>query len=315
VEFESATLTRLATPETRAEVFDELALRHLLSAAYDYGPDELGDPPFTPSFDEFQLGFSATPLVTIEGTWATPGGAPSEVRLRVHGMAGAPSARVDAVWRGTITARLPSSLAPLERVVAEAPAWPDLATLDAEIQAGPGGLPSDPNKLEAARRARLAARLRERLDDPASLADGRADAVVAGWLRQAGAGSVAELLHRSHVGGAAVQVAFAEAPPAPQASRSYPIAAAVLVRGAGFSLPELLAESKALAERLEPLGLARAPDHTVRTRASVVVAWVVPAAVFDDPGWPGADADQRLQAAGRWLTREGIALIATTPPS
>lgn len=315
MDFESATLVRLAMPGTRADVFDELALRHLLAAAYEHEPDELGDPPFTPLFDEFHVGYSAPTLATVEGSWTTPAAVPTEIRLRVDGLGGSANTRVDAVWRGGITARLSSSLAPLEQVATVAPSWPDLATLDAEVKAGPGGLPSDPAKLEEARRARLVARLRERLDEPASLANGHGAAVVSGWLRQAGAASVTELLGRAGVAGTAVQVAFAGSQPAPPAQASYPITAALLVRAASFSVAGLLAESKSLANRLERLGLARPPSPTTRARVPVVVAWVVPRSVFDDPHWPGGDAEQRLQHAGRWLAHEGIALVATTTPS
>jgi hypothetical protein len=49
------------------------------------------------------------------------------------------------------------------------------------------------------------------------------------------------------------------------------------------------------------------------------VCWVLPAATFDDPGWPGAsgtDADTqratRLAAARAWLATQGVAVVTTT---
>jgi hypothetical protein len=55
-------------------------------------------------------------------------------------------------------------------------------------------------------------------------------------------------------------------------------------------------------------------------RRSPVVAWVLPATLFDDDGWPGATTGsnlekraQRRRWAGAWLARERTGLIV--PPT
>jgi hypothetical protein len=98
-----------------------------------------------------------------------------------------------------------------------------------------------------------------------------------------------------------------------------PVTAAVVVRDAGFSLADLLFESKALRDQISPLGLERPRTTELPIRQPVVVLWVVPDATFDDEDWPGGedgmDAGQlraaRREQAGAWLAREGIGLVAT----
>jgi hypothetical protein len=101
------------------------------------------------------------------------------------------------------------------------------------------------------------------------------------------------------------------------------VAAALLVRdAAGFSLAGLLADSRAVAERLAPLGLERPADPTLRLRRPVAVVWVLPSSVFDDADWPGGGAagltpiqrrTLRRAAAGTWLAAAGIGLVVTGP--
>jgi hypothetical protein len=106
---------------------------------------------------------------------------------------------------------------------------------------------------------------------------------------------------------------------APPASTAVPLRLPVVVgvkfRDAGFSVGELVAESRADRERVESLGLgAIGPVPPHRTR-EVVIAWIVPSAAFDTD-WPGAAAGQsgadacaaRRARAGRWLSDVGIAV-------
>jgi hypothetical protein len=117
----------------------------------------------------------------------------------------------------------------------------------------------------------------------------------------------------------AVTVAFSPPGNAPPEPVTFPLAAAILVRDAGFSIAQLLADTKLIQSQLEPLGLERPRDAKLRPRRAMPVVWVVPAAVFDDGDWPGGNPgmnDAALRAArraeaGRWLVREGIAVVGT----
>jgi hypothetical protein len=87
-----------------------------------------------------------------------------------------------------------------------------------------------------------------------------------------------------------------------------PLSAAILVRDAPLSVADLLAESKTIREHLLEAGVERARDQSVGRRAPLVIVWVVPSGVFDDPDWPGADAAARRRNAAGWLGTEGIAV-------
>ncbi|HEX7245263.1 MAG TPA: hypothetical protein VF245_06850 [Solirubrobacterales bacterium] len=119
----------------------------------------------------------------------------------------------------------------------------------------------------------------------------------------------------------AVTVAFSPPGTAQPLPRELPVAVALLIRdSAGLSLAELLAGSHALSERLDRLPVERPADPALRPRAGTVVAWLLPAETFDDPGWPGATEamsatakrDARRAAAGEWLADEGIGLVAVS---
>ena len=54
------------------------------------------------------------------------------------------------------------------------------------------------------------------------------------------------------------------------------------------------------------------PDDAPARRADRAVCWLVPAATFEDDGWPGGTtADARLAAARAWLGPQGIAVVVT----
>jgi hypothetical protein len=91
----------------------------------------------------------------------------------------------------------------------------------------------------------------------------------------------------------------------------------VLIRDQGFSVADLLMDSRLLRAQAEQMGLEAPADPTVRRHRGIVVVWVVPAAVFDDADWPGGDSGSaaerraaRFQRAGQWLAGEGIGLTA-----
>ena len=117
--------------------------------------------------------------------------------------------------------------------------------------------------------------------------------------------------------GGVVQVTYTEPATGTGTLKPLPVVVAMLVRDAGFSVADLLARSQALRERLRPLGLERPADPALKLRHPIVVAWIVPAAVFEDEGWPGAEdettpakqREARRAAAAAWLAREGIGLL------
>ena len=117
-----------------------------------------------------------------------------------------------------------------------------------------------------------------------------------------------------------LRVGFA-ATPTTTLPRSLPVTVAVLARDVGTSLTALLAHTVSLRQRLQDAGREPAPDPALRRRFGVVVAWVVPAAVFDDDGWPGGEtgtpqerAQARRLAASGWLSGQGVALAVLDPP-
>jgi hypothetical protein len=114
------------------------------------------------------------------------------------------------------------------------------------------------------------------------------------------------------------EVTFDAPQPVSATPRPLPIAAALLIRdAAGLSVAQLLADSKAVRERLTPYGVERSPDPTLRLREPLLIVWIVPEALFDDADWPGGGGGTASQqragrraAAGEWLAREGIGLVA-----
>jgi hypothetical protein len=92
------------------------------------------------------------------------------------------------------------------------------------------------------------------------------------------------------------------------------------VRDAPLDIAALLVESRRVRGLLRDQGAERPPLPGAIGQVPVVVAWVVPATVFDDADWPGGDTGpaeqrnvQRRLAASRWLAREAIGLVI--PPS
>ena len=115
------------------------------------------------------------------------------------------------------------------------------------------------------------------------------------------------------------EVTFAEPRHVGASPRPLPIAAALLIRdSAELSVAQLLADSKAVRERLRAYGVERPPDPALRLRHPLVLVWIVPRALFEDADWPGGDAGPPAQraaarraSAGAWLAREGIGLAVT----
>jgi hypothetical protein len=137
------------------------------------------------------------------------------------------------------------------------------------------------------------------------------------WLARINVDSVGTLLKDRQSG--TVRILFSPHELIPPSPMRLPISAAVLIRDAGFSLVQLLMESKILREQLEALGLEKQANPPLKIRHPLVVVWILPEAIFDDDDWPGGETGMdpaalrsaRRAAAGRWLALEGIGLIAT----
>jgi hypothetical protein len=311
VDFVDSVLVRLADPATRSALFPEESLEHLVEAAFDTEAMPVS-PPFSPIFDELQLGFAEPPSSIVEGDWMGVGGMErTELRLRLHGLGHVTALRAEAIWRGALVVRTAPVLDQIEFVEI---AMPSL-DVDPDIIADLGSLPADPVQLEAQRRSRVLTRLRAGLDQPAGFTEAHLDRILAG----VGAGTVAEfaIRMRGQAQAGTVQIRFNEPVETQPTARPLPFAAVVLVRDQGFSLANLLGESRLIRARAQELGLEMPAEAVVRRRARVVVVWMVPEVVFDDDDWPGGTtgtAAQRRAArfarAGEWLGREGIGLVA-----
>lgn len=306
--FEDRVFVRLADATTRPPLFDQPALEQILAAAYDVQVQG----PFNALFDQFDMGFALPQQGVIEGMWGGVGSVERvQARLLTANLGGPPPGRIDALWRGAIVAR---SAPANSRVTAVATQRPNLEGIDDEIVAALGALPVNPAALESERRQRVLARIRATLEQPDAFTGDAFDR----WLATVGAASTGDLLarFRTTTYSSSLRVAFAPPEPLTPTPIRLPITAAVLVRdSANLAVGQWLADSKALAERLQDAGLETPRDPALRPRHAVVVIWVVPATLFDDADWPGGGAGNaaaqraaRRAAAGVWLAREGIGL-------
>ena len=123
-----------------------------------------------------------------------------------------------------------------------------------------------------------------------------------------------ELEATEHLAEAGVRFSAAAAA-APRAI-ALPVTVWLLVRDADLGLAALLSESRRLRRRLDPAEYAAPRPRDLPQRHPMLVAWLVPGALFDDDDWPGATPGMtpvarraaRRQRAGHWLAREGIGL-------
>jgi hypothetical protein len=312
VNFVDYTLVRLADVTTRAALFDSDSLELLTAAGYAEDAATLTGP-YAAVFDEVQIGLSIPRRSTIEGQWAQIGSSDrSEARLVISGLGRDSTVRLDALWRGSIVARIAPASGRIADVISQ---WPDPNGIDAEIIAALGSLPSDPAALEHERRVRFLGRIRAALSEPAALTD----AIFDRWLARVGAQSVGDLMtnFRNVLATGALKISYSDPTHVEASPRPLPVTVALLIRDAPISLADLMADSKLVREHLVEAGVERARDSATNARAPLLVAWIVPETVFDDADWPGGTSgtpDQkrltRRRAAAQWLGPEGIALIA-----
>jgi hypothetical protein len=153
----------------------------------------------------------------------------------------------------------------------------------------------------------------------------RVDAVWHGTIfaRFAEGGDPVEAVSTSLSGSNRIIASVTFAPPRPvaQAVRPLPITAALMIRDSvGFSIAELVSQSRMVRRHMTNLGYQPPSDPSLRVRESLPVIWVVPSVLFDDPDWPGATVGMnneqeraaRRRVAGTWLAREGIGLVVTS---
>ena len=311
MDFVDRTILRLADPEVRAGLFDELSLEQIATAAYD--TKSLGvEGPYTPVFEKLQLGFSLERTATIDGSWSPTGSpAPTRGSFIASGFGGGGGACGDAFWSGSIVA---SCIPADSRIIKVRSSWPTLKDIDALILADLGELPADAMALEQERRQRFIAAVRAALDQPQAFTQATLDR----WLEQIGASSVSQFLEKrrsfTHMG--PVTVTFSEPSAAGPMRKMLPISAVLLVRDVGFSVARLLTESKQLLDMMKSRGIEKSIDQSLLPRRSHIVVWIVPEQEFADPGWPGAEdvqasADQRKarrRKAGELLAAEGVGL-------
>jgi hypothetical protein len=309
VKFEDGVLVRLATAGLRPALFDSGTLEQFVTALYDTSFVTV-EGPFQAVFDQLDLGVAVPRIGSLEGEWAAPGSSErTAVNVRMTGAAGGPL-QVDALWRGFIVARETHPTGHLRSV---STTLPSPGAIDADIVKTLGALPADAATLETERRKRLLAALKAAVSEPNVISDGELDRL----LTRMGAASVNDYFDRLHGAAALETVRVTIDEPAPPASspKPLPVAAAILIRNAGFSVSQLLAESRAARDQLEPMALGRA-ENGLKRRRDLLVVWIVPGTVFDDPDWPGATQGMaadvarqaRRTAAGQWLANEGIGL-------
>jgi hypothetical protein len=313
MDFVDSVILKLADPAERVALFDDDSLAALVEAAYDVDA-MMAQAPYTPVFERVEIGASVSPVAVLDGYWSLQG-APqrTELRVRAEGFGSNNLLRIDALWQGSIVVR---TVPPDSRIMAVNFDWTSL-DVDPEIVAALGALPADPVVLETERRARLLARIRARLEQP----DAFTEAHLAAWMSSVGATSAGNFIehYRAVTQTGALSLTFSPPPATPPTPKSLPFMGAILVRDTGFSLAQLLMESKALREQLRGQGVEAPPMPNVRMRTGLVVVWIVRAEIFDDEAWPGAQPGMntgqrraaRRQRAAQWLAREGIGLAVT----
>jgi hypothetical protein len=300
-----ATLLKLADPAQRAGVFDDVAFAQLLSAMYDTTSLSVAGP-YAGIFDTFELGLAVGRVGSVDGSWQAPDGSNRmDARFSLAGLFDPSPIRVDALWQGRISATV---ALPTSKITAVATQWPDPAGVDAKIVAALGALPADPVALEAQRRTQFMNEIEAAMKQPTALTDAAFDSL----LHSAGARTVGDVMATGGTARfAAAQLTFSD-PGQPQPSVALvPMSAALMIADAGFSIADLLMQSKIVRRQLEPLGLGVTIDPAYPLRTPFLVVWVVPATVFNDAGWPGASPALRITAAGSWLAGEGIGLAVT----
>lgn len=106
--------------------------------------------------------------------------------------------------------------------------------------------------------------------------------------------------------------------PAQTAPLVLPVVIAFLVADAGRSPRDLLRATAVARRAARSYAVPEPPPDAPPRRTERSVCWLLPAAAFDDDGWPGgtgatpsAQRAARLAAARGWLAGQGIAVVTT----
>jgi hypothetical protein len=301
-------LVLLVSETTRADIFDDTALENILSATYD---EPSAEGPYSAIFNDLELGYAVPQRGTAEGLWSLVGtGQRHEAMFYLSGLGEA--RQLAAFWRGSIVARIRPAT---DRIIAVDYQSAHIGQIDDAIMDDLGSLPADAETLETERRDRLTTILQNQADDPDAFTSVHLDR----WLARIGATSVGEVIEQhqkgDHSGVLTLQFeAPSDEPPVP---RQFPVSAAIFIRDVGFSVMDLLHETRDVIGRLSAIGDERPAANGLRRKRSITAIWILPEVVFDDEDWPGAsngmsaDArrDARRQVASDWLAREGIGLV------
>ena len=221
-----------------------------------------------------------------------------------------PAPGADLVWTGSVVLRTAGGEGTVESVASSEP------DLDAAFAAALAGLPATATEEE------IRATLRQAAENEAAspaLTDTELDDVLAALTPGA---SDPRALGRSASARDLVGLKLGMSQPQDPAAAApivLPVVVAFLVADATASPRELL-QATALARRAaRGYPVPPPPSGAPARRADRCVCWVLPAAAFDDPGWPGgsgANADTqrtaRHAAARAWLATQGVAVVTTT---
>lgn len=313
MDFIDKTVLKLSEDASRLALFDDAALEQILSAGYDTSVTPV-NAPFSAEFDEFTLGFADFLLSPLEGQVYLNGAQePGRIALQFSDIQGANSLKAEALWRGSIIARS----APEDSVITSADfSWPAMGEIDSAIIAADGSLPTNITVLEQKRRAALVTHMKGLLQDPQVFSEHYLDEL----LSDLGVSGVSELIDRPTGIPGAVRIGFSAPSGAPPTPQRFPVVAAILVRDVGFSVRDLLFESKLLRQRMDRAGVEKPRSKSLPLRRGILVIWILPEAVFGDAGWPGATASMsaaqaiaaRRSRAGQWLAKEGIGLVSVS---
>jgi hypothetical protein len=304
----SAVLIRLADPAARVELLDAEALLEIAAVCYAVERGAVVGTT-TAVYDRFDVAVPVLPEVVASARISRAGEpVPWDMTASWDGLVPlAPGA--DAVWAGSVVLRTARGGGTVEAVAAREP------DLDAAFAAALAGLP--PTATEEEIRAALRAAARSELAAP-PLTDTELDAVLAavepGSTDPRGLGRV--------VGGReSVGLRVTMSPPVDVATApplALPVVVAFLVADAAVVPRELLRATAGARRAARAYPVRSVPRDAPARAAERCVCWVLPAAAFDDDGWPGdtgGDAAQqradRLAAARSWLATQGIALLTT----
>ncbi len=289
MDFGDRALVALASEATRVGVLGQLALRSVVRAAYGI-EDAALQGTATPRFSTFSLG-GLDPSKDDD----------KSVSRSAH-------SQIDALWRGSV--RIAASF-PKARIAEVSGGRVSLDGLDDAVAAAHGGTLPTGAALESARRAEVASRIAALASTPAAVAPELVDR----WLDEAGLPSVAELIEKPGTS-AAGELRIAFSPPLGGTAHSlwdFPVAVALLIRDPslpGMTLRGMIAAARLVQAAMRRAGFEPRQPSEAAGLGKAVAGLLVPEAWFDDPDWPGAGRAQRIETAGAWMAREGVALVA-----